>query len=114
MTIATAATLFTFNLEWVLHRVFHKRMLHQEIARAEAAKTLDTEAALAEADKVKIECAGRLSKLQNIVSSYTFECGIIFHSRCLLTSSMPAVMLMALLRLFRMCIVDHKRFDLLA
>ena len=90
MTIATAATLFTFNLEWVLHRVFHNRMLHQETARVEAAKSLDTESALAENDKVKAECAGRLSKLQNIVSSYTFECGIIFHSKCLGSTSLNA------------------------
>ena len=56
----------------------------QQAAAAAATKTLDTEAAagLTEADAVEHQCKVRMSTLRNVVSSYTFECGIIFHSKC--------------------------------
>ena len=87
MTIATAASLFTFTLEWVLHKTFHKRLIQQDDRSIQASKARDAEAALpaaAEQDMVKVaDHKVRLKALQIVVISYTFEAGIIFHSEYL-------------------------------
>ncbi len=90
MTIATAASLFTFNLEWVLHKTFHQRLLRDAEGSVHAVKQADPEApppATSTADTKDVpeaaECKVRLKTLQNMIRSYTFEAGIIFHSRFL-------------------------------
>jgi len=86
MTIATAASLFTFTLEWVLHRIFHRRLVLQDESNSRAVKPPDAEApALSSGpadDVVKAaDLKVRLKTLQHVVISYTFEAGIIFHSK---------------------------------
>lgn len=82
MTIATAATLATFTLEWVLHKTFRRRLLTQ--AEREDTK-LDPEGQGSRPNSDDL--AVRQSKIRTMrvmVMSYTFEVGIIFHSkRCL-------------------------------
>ena len=83
MTIATAASLFTFTLEWMLHKSFHRRLVLDD-HKAYAAKANDAEAALpASPTEDMVKAADhqlKLRALQNGVISYTFEAGIIFHS----------------------------------
>jgi hypothetical protein len=87
MTIATAASLFTFTLEWVLHKTFRRRLIEDE-RNIHDVKRHDAEAPLpalsaGPGDDV-LEAAdhkARLKALQNVVISYTFEAGIIFHSK---------------------------------
>ncbi|DBA78801.1 TPA: hypothetical protein ACH3X1_008697 [Trebouxia sp. C0004] len=80
MTIATAASLFTFNLEWILHKTFHQRLMRDaERFDAEAplpAARTDSNDDVAKAADRKV----RLTAIQHGVISYTFEAGIIFHS----------------------------------
>ena len=87
MTIATAASLFTFTLEWVLHKTFHKRLILQDQRGVQAGKAHDAEAPLPAGptgDMVNsADHKVRLWALQNVVISYTFEAGIIFHSESL-------------------------------
>ena len=82
MSIATAATLATFTLEWVLHKILHRRLTIE--AEPQSMETVDTEAP-ADASGATTETKGlahssRLEGLKNVVMSYTFETGIIFHS----------------------------------
>ncbi len=91
MTIATAASLFTFTLEWILHKTFRQRLMHDADSSTQAQYTADAEAAMpasAATSSDDIEKAydrkARLKALQNVVVSYTFEAGIIFHSKYLL------------------------------
>ena len=89
MTIATAASLFTFVLEWVLHKKFHERLFSKEGdgVTAPAEKSSDVEAPPTSTEAVSnsaccpIDNKARLRTLQNTVISYTFEAGIIFHSK---------------------------------
>ena len=46
MTIATAATLGTFTLEYFLHKEFHKRLIDKPGVHAKTQRALDTEQAL--------------------------------------------------------------------
>ena len=98
MAIATAATLATFTLEWVLHKTLHRRLSLK--AEREDVKATDHEAQLSDVaavDPEKLEYRRhRLVAMKNTVMSYTFEIGIIFHSkffgllalhRCCLTAS---------------------------
>lgn len=85
MTIATAAILATFMLEWFLHKSFHRRLLLE--AEREDADVVDPEAQLAVASSAPspsseklAETRSRLRMMENVVMSYTFEAGIIFHS----------------------------------
>ena len=80
MTIATSAILATFMLEWFLHKTLHRRLLQE-------ANVVDTESQLAVASSVpspssakSAETRSRLNMMENVVISYTFEAGIIFHS----------------------------------
>ena len=92
MTIATAASLFTFVLQWVLHKKFHERLFSKagDGATVPAAKSSDVEAPSTSVEAVSdpaccpIDNKARLRTLQNTVISYTFEAGIIFHSECAL------------------------------
>lgn len=91
MTIATSASLFTFTLEWVLHKTFHQRLMHDADSSTQVQNKADAEAGIsasAATSSDDIEKAydrkARLKALQNVVVSYTFEAGIIFHSKCLL------------------------------
>ena len=90
MTIATAASLFTFNLEWVLHKTFKQRLLRDTNNSAHGGKSPDPEAPLQASPSDDLVKAAdrkiRLKALQNVVVSYTFEAGIIFHSKPQLTS----------------------------
>ncbi|KAK9825723.1 hypothetical protein WJX74_001308 [Apatococcus lobatus] len=75
MTFATAATLFTFTLEWCLHKEFHKRL------NETGPSSRDVEvAASAKETELTAEHNQTLKRLKNLVHSYTFETGIIFHS----------------------------------
>ena len=78
MTFATAASLITFTLEWCLGRLFFHKLAQIEAQNAaQASKPVsDAEAATQEE-----EATSRVKILQNTVISYTFECGIIFHSK---------------------------------
>ncbi|KAL0040876.1 hypothetical protein WJX79_008214 [Trebouxia sp. C0005] len=81
MTIATAASLVTFTLEWVLHKTFHQRLMRN--ADRQAIKRPDAEAPMPEATGDLARATDRNTRLKvmkNIVVSYTFEAGIIFHS----------------------------------
>lgn len=87
MTIATAASLMAFTLEWVLHKTFHKRMNVLHTHNGELRQAGDPEPTR---DISKLEAAlptttpeqrMRLKTLHNAVISYTFEIGIIFHSK---------------------------------
>lgn len=81
MTIATAASLATFNLEWVLHKTFHQRLMRN--AEGQAMKQPDAEAPMPEATGDLARTTDRntrLKTMKSIVVSYTFEAGIIFHS----------------------------------
>ncbi|DBA87606.1 TPA: hypothetical protein ACH3X1_004629 [Trebouxia sp. C0004] len=87
MTIATAASLFTFNLEWILHKTFHQRLMRDAESSVKAVERFDAEAPLpaarADSNDDVAKAADRkvrLKAIQNIVISYTFEAGIIFHS----------------------------------
>lgn len=86
MTIATAAILATFMLEWLLHKTFHRRLILE--AEREDAAVVDPEAQLAVASTApspsfikSAEIRSRLTVMENVVISYTFEAGIIFHSK---------------------------------
>ena len=82
MTIATAASLATFNLEWVLHKTFHQRLMRN--AEGQAMKQPDAEAPMPEATGDLARTTDRntrLKTMKSIVVSYTFEAGIIFHSK---------------------------------
>lgn len=85
MTIATAASLFTFNLEWVLHKTFQQRLLRDTDTSAHDFKSPDPEAPSQASPTEDLTKAAdrkiRLKALQNVVISYTFEAGIIFHSK---------------------------------
>lgn len=85
MTIATAAILATFMLEWLLHKTFHRRLILEAEREDEAVD--DPEAQLAVASTAPLpssvksaERISRLKQMENVVISYTFEAGIIFHS----------------------------------
>lgn len=86
MTIATAGSLFTFNLEWILHKTFHQRLTRDAEDGVKAVESLDAEAPLPAAKTDSNDLAKladhkvRLRAIQNVVVSYTFEAGIIFHS----------------------------------
>ena len=89
MTIATAASLFTFTLEWILHKTFRKRLMHdvdstQDQYSADAEAAMPASAVTSSDTEKAYERKARLKALQNVVVSYTFEAGIIFHSKCLL------------------------------
>ncbi len=90
MTIATAASLFTFTLEWILRKTFRQRLMHDADIITQPHYTADTEAAMPASAATDTEKAygddrkARLKALQNVVVSYTFEAGIIFHSKYLL------------------------------
>ena len=82
MTIATAASLATFTLEWVLHKTFHQRLMRN--AEGQAVKQPDAEAPMPEATGDLARTTDRntrLKTMKSIVVSYTFEAGIIFHSK---------------------------------
>ena len=88
MTIATAASLMAFTLEWVLHKTFHKKMNVYHASDGELRQIGDREAGLPQSkleDEVTPETRVRLRALHNMVISYTFEVGIIFHSKFLYT-----------------------------
>ena len=75
MTFATAASLFTFTLEWCLHKEFHKRLNES----APNQKDVEMSANGKEVDS-EIERTQTMKRLKSLVHSYTFETGIIFHS----------------------------------
>ncbi|KAL3135230.1 low-affinity Zn(2+) transporter zrt2 [Trebouxia sp. C0009 RCD-2024] len=83
MTFATAAVLPTFTLEWLLHTSFCRRLLLED--QHEAATYSDPEAQPATPSSVTATNAkvadrqGRIQLLENVVRSYIFEAGIIFH-----------------------------------
>ena len=85
MTIATAASLVTFTLEWVLHKAFNQRLM-RNAESPQAVKQPDVEAPMPETtgDLARAtDCNTKLKTMKSIVVSYTFEAGIIFHSKCL-------------------------------
>ena len=82
MTAATAAILATFMLEWFLNKSFHRRLL----VEAEREDVVDPELAVASSapspsSENSAETRIRLKIMENVVTSYTFEAGIIFHSK---------------------------------
>ena len=92
-SIATAGSLLTFTLEWVLHKTFQRRLFPQDERVVHADKSPNAEAPLpalfAGSTDETVQVAdrkARLKTLQNVVVSYTFETGIIFHSRSRCTS----------------------------
>ena len=78
MTFATAASLVTFTLEWCLGRLFFHKLAQIE---AQNASQASKEVSDAEAATQEEEAKSRVKVLQMTVISYTFECGIIFHSK---------------------------------
>ena len=81
MTFATAASLFTFTLEWFLHKEFHKRLNE----RGPSPKDADADIEMRGLEHPKevdsdVERDRSLKRMRNLVRSYTFETGIIFHS----------------------------------
>ncbi|KAK9865177.1 hypothetical protein WJX84_007285 [Apatococcus fuscideae] len=107
MTFATAASLFTFTLEWCLHKQFHKRLnergpspkdavsdmrldMHQHGKKAqygsEDAEAMGTSHSFEDMPGSQTiidseeEKRHTMNRLKNLVHSYTFETGIIFHS----------------------------------
>jgi hypothetical protein len=84
MTIATAASLVTFTLEWMLHKTFHQRLMRNAERDGHAIKQPDAEAPMPETTGDLARAADRntrLKTMKSIVISYTFEAGIIFHSK---------------------------------
>ena len=79
MTIATAAILATFMLEWLLHRSLHRRLLLEAVR--EDTIFVDSEAQSAAAITNLAHRRSKLKVMENVVISYTFEAGIIFHSK---------------------------------
>ncbi|KAK9812115.1 hypothetical protein WJX73_008188 [Symbiochloris irregularis] len=93
MTFATASTLFTFTLEWTLHKHFVKRLNRPQRSAStlengeQSNGTLEQKDATLEDGMPKDLLAtkgnhdpGRVKVILNTVHSYTFEIGIIFHS----------------------------------
>ena len=83
MAIATAATLGTFTLEWILHKTFRHRLLTQ-VEHEDTKHDPEVQASPSSSG----DLAARQSKLRAMrvmVMSYTFEIGIIFHSKYLAT-----------------------------
>lgn len=79
MAIATAATLGTFTLEWVLHKIFRRRLLTQ--AQQEDTKH-DPEVQASPYNSEDLAARqSTLRAMRVMVMSYTFEIGIIFHSK---------------------------------
>ena len=79
MAIATAATLGTFTLEWVLHKIFRRRLLTQ--AQQEDTKH-DPEVQASPYNSEGLAARqSTLRAMRVMVMSYTFEIGIIFHSK---------------------------------
>lgn len=79
MTIATAATLATFTLEWVLHKTFRRRLLTE--AEREDTK-LDPEGQGSQPSSEDLTARqSKVRAMRVMVMSYTFEIGIIFHSK---------------------------------
>ena len=89
MTFATAAVLATFTLEWLLQTSFRRRLLLEDLDEREAATESDPEAQPATPSSViatnteVVDRKGRVQLMESVVTSYTFEAGIIFHSKCL-------------------------------
>ncbi len=84
MIIATAASLVTFTLEWVLHKTFNQRLMRKAERDRHALKQPDAEAPMPETTGDLARAADRntrLKSIKSIVISYTFEAGIIFHSK---------------------------------
>ncbi len=85
MTFVMAAILATFTLEWLLHASFRRRLCLE--AEREDAATSDPEAQPATLSSVSARNAGiadregKIKRMENTISSYTFEAGIIFHSK---------------------------------
>jgi len=79
------AMTIAFTLEWVLHRTFRRRLVLQDESNSRAVRPPDAEAPAPASgpadDVVKADLKVRLKILQNVVISYTFEAGIIFHSK---------------------------------
>ena len=79
MTIATAATLGTFTLEWVLHKTFRRRLLaqdeHENTKHDPEVQASPPNSGVIDARESKIRA------LRVMVMSYTYEIGIIFHSK---------------------------------
>lgn len=88
MTFATLASLLAFTLEWVLHKSFHKKMKIIHAPNGEMQQAGDSANGLPMTAKsgndtlpvTTPEQRMRLKALHNVVISYTFEVGIIFHS----------------------------------
>ena len=85
MTFATLASLLAFNVEWVLHKFFDKKM---KLMHAPNGELRSTEA-IADTNNEILPVISpdqqhlRLKALHNVVIAYTFEVGIIFHSEFL-------------------------------
>lgn len=85
MTFAGLASLVAFTLEWVLHKSFHRKL---KVLHAPNGQLRDAESSMtsikSDNDILPVTSAEhqtRLRALHNVVISYTFEIGIIFHSK---------------------------------
>lgn len=91
MTFATLASLLAFTLEWILHKAFHRKLKVLHAPNGELRDPQDSVAGLPVSVKetndilpvTTPEQRMRLKALHNMVVSYTFEIGIIFHSEYL-------------------------------
>ena len=91
MTFATLASLLAFTLEWILHKAFHRKLKVLHAPNGELRDPHDSAAGLPvsvkeTSDTLPVttpEQRMRLKALHNMVVSYTFEIGIIFHSKSL-------------------------------
>ena len=79
MAIATAATITTFTLEWVLHKTFRRRLLTQA-EHGDAKHDPEIQASPSNSDDLAAKQSA-LRAMRVMVNSYTFEIGIIFHSK---------------------------------
>ncbi len=102
MTIATAASLVTFTLEWVLHKTLHQRLMRNAERNPQVTKQPDAEAPMPENTGDLAQATDhntRLKTMKSTVVSYTFEAGIIFHSMsaCLFFVAIATCQIAALL-----------------
>lgn len=95
MTFAGLASLVAFTLEWVLHKSFHRKL---KVLHAPNGAFQDAEASTSSVNSgndilpvTMAEQQTRLRALHNVVISYTFEVGIIFHSESCMTVLLIAI-----------------------
>lgn len=89
MAFATLSALLAFTLEWILHKALHKKMRLKDMPNGEVQQADDSANGLPVTVKSGTETLPvttpeqriRLKALHNVVMSYTFEIGIIFHSK---------------------------------